>query len=41
MQVDKEIITMDTEAQIINDRTYIPARFVGEALNMKVNWGNR
>ena len=40
MQVDKEIITMDTEAQIINDRTYIPARFVGEALNMKVNWGN-
>lgn len=41
MQVDKEIITMDTEAQIINDRTYIPIRFVGEALNMKVNWDNR
>ena len=41
MQVGKEIITMDTTAQIINERTYIPVRFVGEALGMKVNWENK
>lgn len=40
MQVDKDIITMDTTAQIINDRTYIPVRFVGEALGLKVQWIN-
>ena len=38
MQAGKNIITMDTAAQIINNRTYIPVRFVGEALGMKVNW---
>ena len=38
MQSGKEIITMDTEAQIVNDRTYIPVRFVGEALGMTVSW---
>ena len=41
MQVGKDIITMDTTAQIINERTYIPIRFVGEALGMKVNWENK
>ena len=41
MQVGKEIITMDTTAQIINERTYIPVRFVGEALGMKVNWESK
>ena len=41
MQVGKEIITMDTTAQIINERTYIPIRFVGEALGMKVNWESK
>lgn len=38
MQVDTETVTMDTTAQIINDRTYIPLRFAGEALGITVNW---
>ncbi|MGM9937368.1 MAG: leucine-rich repeat protein [Candidatus Ornithomonoglobus sp.] len=38
MQVGTETVTMDTTAQIVNDRTYIPVRFVGEALGMEVNW---
>ena len=41
MQVGKDIITMDTTAQIINERTYIPVRFVGEALGMTVNWESK
>ncbi len=38
LQIGDEAITMDTAAQIINERTYIPIRFVGEALGMTVNW---
>ncbi len=38
MQCGNEIIAMDTTAQIVNDRTYIPVRFAGEALGIKVEW---
>lgn len=38
MQIGAEAVTMDTTAQIINDSTYIPVRFVGEAFGMTVNW---
>ena len=38
LQVNKEMITMDTTAEIKDERTYIPVRFVGEALGMAVNW---
>ena len=41
LQVGNKTITMDTTAQIINERTYIPIRFVGEALGMKVNWESK
>ncbi len=41
MQSGSEIITMDTIAQIVNDRTYIPVRFAGEALGLKVEWVSR
>ena len=41
LQVGNETITMDTTAQIIDERTYIPIRFVGEALGMKVNWESK
>ena len=38
MSVGNKTVTMDTSAQIIDERTYIPVRFVGEALGMTVNW---
>lgn len=38
LSVDGETVTMDTTAQIKNDRTYIPLRFVGEALGTEVKW---
>ena len=38
LKVGSETVEMDTTAKIINNRTYIPVRFVGEALGMKVNW---
>ena len=41
LQVGNKTITMDTTAQIVNERTYIPVRFVGEALGMKVNWESK
>lgn len=41
MQVGNETIVMDTAAEIIDGRTYIPLRFVGEALGMTVNWVNQ
>ena len=31
-------IQMDTTAKVLDDRTYIPLRFVGEALDYAVNW---
>jgi len=33
-----EIIKMDEPLQILNDRTYMPIRFVGEAFGYDVNW---
>lgn len=38
LQAGSEIITMDTTAVIKDERTYIPIRFIGEALRMTVNW---
>lgn len=31
-------ISIDVPAKIVNDRTYIPLRFVGESLNYTANW---
>lgn len=36
--VNDKNIEMDVPAQILNNRTLIPLRFVGEQLNMKVSW---
>lgn len=38
LQVGNTTVQMDTTAEIKYDRTYIPVRFVGEALGMQVNW---
>ncbi|HOM03483.1 MAG TPA: copper amine oxidase N-terminal domain-containing protein [Acetivibrio sp.] len=35
--VDKSMRKMDTTPVIINDRTYIPVRYIAEAFNMKVS----
>lgn len=36
--VDGETVKIDVAAQITNGRTYIPLRFVGEALGVEVRW---
>lgn len=36
--VNDKNVEMDVPAQILNNRTLIPLRFVGEQLNMKVSW---
>ena len=38
MIVNDKTVEMDTNAVIINDRTYIPLRFAGEALGFTVKW---
>lgn len=38
MIVNDKTVVMDTFAAVVNDRTYIPVRFVGEALGLKVEW---
>ena len=38
MEVDHETVVMETAAQIIEGRTYIPVRFIGEALGLTVHW---
>lgn len=38
MQSSNGNVIMDTAAKIIDDRTYIPVRFVAEALGYTVNW---
>ena len=38
MYADGKIVEMDTSAKIINNRTYIPLRFVSEALGFNVFW---
>ena len=37
-KVNGEEFTLDVPAQIIGSLTYVPVRFVGEALNNKVDW---
>jgi hypothetical protein len=32
------VIELDTPAKIVNGRTFVPLRFVGEALGAKVDW---
>ena len=36
LTVDNDVVEMDTEAMIINERTYVPVRYLGEALDMAV-----
>ncbi len=36
--VNKSIVQLDVAAQIINDRTLVPLRFVSEALGAEVGW---
>lgn len=38
MEVNGELIDLDTEPQLIQDRTYLPLRAIAEALHMKVTW---
>ena len=38
VSVNGKAVTMDTKAQIINGRTYIPVRFIGESLGYEVIW---
>lgn len=38
MTVDGKAVKMDTKAIISEERTYIPIRFVAEALGLTVNW---
>nr|WP_277614087.1 copper amine oxidase N-terminal domain-containing protein [Brevibacillus borstelensis] len=33
-----EIISLDVPAQIVNQRTMVPVRFIAEALSYDVNW---
>lgn len=36
--INGQFKAMDVEPQILNDRTLVPLRFLGEALNAQVNW---
>lgn len=38
ISVDGKIIEMDTVTKIINNRAYLPLRFVAEALGLNVSW---
>ncbi|NLC63513.1 MAG: AMIN domain-containing protein [Thermoanaerobacterales bacterium] len=38
--IDGETITLDVPAKIINDRTLVPLRFIGESLGAEVDWDN-
>lgn len=38
MKVNDEVKTLDTPAQIVNDRTLVPARAISEALGADVQW---
>jgi 3D (Asp-Asp-Asp) domain-containing protein len=37
-EVNGEAVSVDVPAQIIDDSTYVPLRFVGESLNATVKW---
>ena len=36
--VNEETVTLQAPARLINSRTFVPLRFVAEALNCEVNW---
>jgi hypothetical protein len=38
MQVNKSPVHMDVSPEITNDRTFLPARWVAEALGAEVEW---
>ncbi|OPZ94549.1 MAG: Penicillin-binding protein 4* [Firmicutes bacterium ADurb.Bin419] len=38
--VNGEVITFDTKAELVQDRTYVPLRFISETFDMKVDWDN-
>lgn len=38
VSVNEKAVTMDTKAQLINGRTYLPVRFIGETLGFDVIW---
>ena len=38
MTVNNKLVQMDTAVMIKEDRTYIPVRFIGEALGLEVEW---
>lgn len=38
MKAGNESVTMDTAARIVDDRTFIPLRYVGGGLNVRVEW---
>ena len=38
MQVNKSPVRMDVSPEITNDRTFLPARWVAEALGAEVEW---
>lgn len=39
--VNKEVVVLDSPAIIINDRTYVPLRFVAESTGAKVIWDDK
>jgi len=36
--VNSESVALDVPAKVINDRTFVPLRFVMESLNANVDW---
>ncbi|MBQ7573153.1 MAG: hypothetical protein IJT23_02750 [Clostridia bacterium] len=40
MSVNGKAVYMDTQATIRDNRTYIPVRFIAEAMNMSVKWSD-
>ena len=38
INVNGNVIKMDTSARLVEDRTYIPARYIGESLGYNVSW---
>lgn len=37
---NKKEITLDAKAKIVNDRTFVPVRFIAESLGVNVDWDN-
>lgn len=38
--INGKVVKLDVPAQIVNGRTYVPVRFVGETFGAQVNWDN-